>query len=226
MHRQRQYYEAYEDRYCQVHKENLRWFSEEPSSIVAQIMREYQITPDKKLLEVGCGEGRDALYLLKCGYNVLASDISPEAIRFCREENPGFAEHFQVLNCITDSLEDRFDFIFAVAVIHMLVSHQDRTGFYQFVRRQLSDTGIALICTMGDGEQELCSDISKAFDLQERIHEQTGKRVYIAGTSCRIVSFASFRKELAAGGLKILKEGVTAVEPDFPQMMYAVVCRQ
>jgi len=76
---------------------------------------------------------------------------------------------------------------------------------------------------MGDGNRELQTDVRTAFDLQERIHEQSGKEVQIASTSCRMVSFGTFRAELHRNGLEIIKEGITAAPPDFPEMMYAVV---
>ena len=67
------------------------------------------------------------------------------------------------------------------------------------------------------------SDIATAFDLQERIHEESGKTVKIAGTSYRAVSFDSFRRELDANGLEIIKEGFTDIQPDYWKMMFAVV---
>lgn len=222
----RKYYEAYDDRYRQVHSENLSWFMEEPSPIVGEIIAEFDILKSAKLLEVGCGEGRDAKFLLEQGFDLLATDISAEAISYCQRTNPGFSGKFQVLDCVRQRLETKFDFIYAVAVIHMLVLDDDRNGFYQFVREQLSDQGIALICTMGDGEFERQSDISTAFALQERTHEQTGRTVHIAGTSCRMVSFETFDRELETNGLTVLKQGMTSIEPDFPQMMYAVVKRK
>jgi hypothetical protein len=76
---------------------------------------------------------------------------------------------------------------------------------------------------MGDGKTERQSDVRTAFDLQERTHEQTGKQVKIASTSCRMVNFETFRKELSGNGLAILQEGITAAPPDFPVLMYAVV---
>lgn len=78
----RHYYEAYDDRYRQVHGENLRWFMEEPSPIVGQVLSEYGIPDNAKLLEIGCGEGRDARFLLKRGYDVLATDVSAEAVAY------------------------------------------------------------------------------------------------------------------------------------------------
>lgn len=222
----RPYYEAYDDRYRQVHQQNLEWFTRTPSPIVEQTIREFQIGPNSRILELGCGEGRDAIHLLRQGYRVLATDISPEAIAHCRRLAPAYADCFQVLDCIGGKLEGEFDFIYAVAVVHMLVEDIHRKRFYQFIHSHLKECGIALICTMGDGEIQRKSDITNAFSLQERIHEQSGKTVHIASTSCRMVDFTTFRAELERNGFAILQEGQTAIEPDFTQMMYAVVHRQ
>lgn len=221
----RKYYEAYDDRYRQVHKENLRWFAEGPSAIVEEVISAFGISKSAKMLEIGCGEGRDARYLLHCGYDLLATDISPDAVAYCRKENAKFSQCFHVVDCITDRLEEKFDFIYAIAVVHMLVLDEDRNAFYRFVREQLSENGIALICTMGDGEYERKSDISTAFDLQERIHEPTGQKVHIAGTSYRAVSFETFDRELVYNGFMILQQGITDMKPDYWKMMYAVVKR-
>lgn len=222
---ERKYYHAYDDRYRQVHEKNLRWMSEEPSPIVAETIREFAISRQAEMLELGCGEGRDAIPLLRQGYGLLATDISPEAIAFCQKEAPEYAAQFCTLDCVSDKLDLRFDFIFAIAVLHMLVPDEDRNAFYSFIRSHLKAEGIALIGTMGDGVFERQSDIRTAFDLQERIHEQTGTPVQIAGTSCRTVSSETFDAELKNNGLAVIRQGITAVEPDFPQMMFAVVKR-
>jgi SAM-dependent methyltransferase len=223
---QRKYYEAYDDRYRQIHSQNLKWFDESPSAIVLETIHGFVITKENELLELGCGEGRDAFPLLQAGFRLLATDISPEAIRFCREKHPEYKENFAVLDCVAGKCGQQFDFIYAVAVVHMLVDDGDRNAFYTFICDHLPPNGIALICTMGDGVMERSSDTQTAFDLQERIHEQSGKVVQIAGTSCRMVSFSAFRKELKANNLAIVKEGITSVEPDFSTMMYAVVRRE
>lgn len=222
----RPYYEAYDDRYRQVHQQNLEWFSRNPSPIVGQVMAQFGIGTNSKILELGCGEGRDAIALLEQGFDVLATDISPEAIAHCQRLAPEYTDCFQVLDCIDGKLEGEFDFIYAVAVVHMLVEDIHRKGFYQFIHSHLKECGIALICSMGDGEIQRKSDITNAFSLQERIHEQSGKTVHIASTSCRMVDFPTFRAELKENGLAIAQEGHTSIEPDFTQMMYAVVHRQ
>ena len=219
----KKYYEAYDDRYKQIHKQDLQWSSEMPSKIVAETIHACSLPANAKILEIGCGEGRDAHLLLTQGFDVLATDVSSEAISYCKKKFPDFSKHFQVVDCITEKLDDKFDFIYAVAVIHMLVSDNDRNAFYRFIREHLSANGIALICTMGDGSFERQTDIHVAFDIMERIHGETGTTVHIANTSCRIVNFATFEKEIESCGLEIISQGITAVEPDFPQMMFAVV---
>lgn len=219
----RAYYHAYDDRYRQVHEQNLQWFSEEPASIVGDIIRDFAISRHHKLLEIGCGEGQDARRLLAQGFDLLATDVSAEAIRFCRERAPVYADRFQVLDCVADSLDMTFDFIYAVAVVHMLVADADRDAFYRFIREHLNPDGVALICTMGDGLTERQTEIGEAFELRERVHSQTGKTLRIAATTCRMVSFQTFDGELARNGLSICRQGVSDREPGFSQMMYAVV---
>lgn len=222
----RKYFEAYDDRYQQVHAENLRWISAAPSAVVGEVLTKYGIGKLSRILEIGCGEGRDAAFLLKQGFQVLATDISSEAVCYCQKENPEFADCFRTLDCTGEVLMERFDCIYAVAVVHMLVLDADRRAFYRFVREHLTENGIGLICTMGDGEQEYSSDISTAFELQERFHQPTGRGIRIAGTSYRAVSFQTFGRELEESGFLILEEGITDMAPDYGSMMYAVVRRK
>lgn len=219
----RKYYEAYDDRYRQVHGEKLRWFDDAPTPLVKEVMNAFGISSGAKVLEIGCGEGRDARHLLKIGYDLLATDVSEEAIRWCREADPDYADRYQVLDCVAGNLEEKYDFLYAVAVLHMLVEDEDRNGFYQFIKKHLKKGGIGLICSMGDGQRETRSDILKAFDRQERIHLGSGKVLQLTSTSYRAVSFDTFREEPERNGLKILKMGLADGIPDYYKLMYAVV---
>jgi SAM-dependent methyltransferase len=219
----KKYYEAYDDRYRQVHKENLHWFDENPSSIVLEMMKKYAVPRNGKILEIGCGEGRDARAVLRSGFALTATDISGEAVAYCKRIMPEFAQSFRVLDCLSDKLDEKFDFIYAIAVVHMLVPDKDRDGFYRFLREHLKPEGIALVCTMGDGEFEMQSDINRAFELQEREHESGA--MLVAGTSCRMVSFPTFEAELKRNGLEIVETGITSALPDFNSLMFAVVKR-
>jgi SAM-dependent methyltransferase len=217
----RKYYAAYDERYKTAHAHGVSWSSDVSTPIVMDVIRRYHIEPRQRLLEIGCGEGRDSRAVLGSGYPLLATDISGEAIGYCKKVMPQYESSFAILDCLSGKLDLRFDFIYAVAVVHMLVLDEDRNGFYQFVRSHLTEDGIALICTMGDGTFEMQSDISEAFAVQERNHESG--TMMVAGTSCRMVSFDTFEKELARNGLRIMEKGITASFPDFNSLMYAVV---
>ncbi len=220
----RKYYEAYEERYKTAHANGVSWENDVRTPIVLDTLKKYQIQQQHRLLEIGCGEGRDAKVLLNCGYDLLATDISKEAIAYCQKQMSQYERHFRVLDCLSEVLDEKFDFIYAVAVIHMLVLDEDRKGFYRFIRSHLRENGIALICTMGDGAFETQSDITQAFTLQERNHK-SGKMM-VAGTSCRTVSWDTFEKEIAHSGFTLVEKGMTSVPPSFDRLMYAVVkCR-
>ena len=223
MKKERQYYEAYDDRYRQVHQKSLKWFSDSPSQIVEETLQKYKTDDRMKILEIGCGEGRDAVYLLEKGYHVTATDISPVAIEHCKEWFPDYSNCFQVLDCLSQHLDEKFKFIYAVSVLHMLVLDKDRKRFYQFISNHLTDDGFALLCTLGDGKEESRSDIQSAFDLQKGIHETTGTELLIAGTSCRKVNFDTLGKEISNNSLELTESGITSIMPDFPTIMYAVV---
>lgn len=220
----RKYYAAYEERYRTAHSKGVSWASDQSSPIVMEVVQKYQIKHDDCLLEVGCGEGRDSKVVLDGSYNLMATDISNEAIAYCKRIMPAYEKNFFVLDCLSDRLNKTFDFIYAVAVVHMLVLDEDRNGFYQFIYNHLKPEGLALICTMGDGEFEMQSDISQAFELQKRAHESG--EMLVAGTSCRMVSFKTLENELARNNLEVMERGITSALPDFNSLMYVVVKRK
>lgn len=219
----KEYYKAYEERYKTAHQKGVSWSSDKHSPIVMETIRKYGITPKHQLLEIGCGEGRDSRTVLNSGYPLMATDISEEAVNYCKKAMPEYEKNFRVLDCLSGNLDEGFDFIYGIAVVHMLVPDKDRDGFYQFIYRHLKEDGIALICTMGDGEVEMQSDIQRAYELQEREHE-SGKML-VAGTSCRMVSFKTLEEELKRNNLDIVESGITSALPDFDSLMYVVVKR-
>ena len=220
----KRYYEAYDLRYRQVHERGLEWFCGAPTPIVAQTLEKYAVRPDVPMLEIGCGEGNDAAFLLGKGCNLLATDVSPAAVDFCKDKYPRWAERFCTLDVLKDQLDQRFDFICAVAVLHMLVLDEDRNGLLTFIRDHLTDAGVGLIVTMGDGEVQRMTDVNTAFDIQARTHEQSGQEIEVASTSCRIVTREDFRREIEHAGLAIAEMGNTAWD-GAPFALYAVVTR-
>ena len=216
----KKYYEAYDMRYRAVHSAGLRWTDDIKTPAVPEMINKY-CKKGGRILEIGCGEGRDAKALLCEGYDLYAADISGEAIAFCRSELPGFADRFLLLDCINGSLDMSFDFIYSVAVLHMLTGDDDRAAFYAFIKNHLYDNGKALVLSMGDGVTERTSDPDRAFEQSRR--NCRGTEVTVAATTCRTVGFETFEREIKGAGFVIAEKGITSCEPEFDSLMYAVI---
>ena len=78
------YYKAYEKRYRQVYEHNYLWSSKEPTPEVIETINNENILINSKILELGCGEGRDAIFLLNKNYNVTAIDYSNTVMIICQ----------------------------------------------------------------------------------------------------------------------------------------------
>jgi len=69
----------WESRYSE--RDGARWSGRPNGRLVAEVA---DLTPGRAL-DVGCGEGADAIWLARCGWTVTAIDISDVALRRARE---------------------------------------------------------------------------------------------------------------------------------------------
>lgn len=220
------YYKAYEKRYCQVYKNNILWSSKKNTPDVLECIKNYKISKDSKILDLGCGEGRDSIYLLNNGYNVLAVDYSKTAIEKCRElSNNNYNEKFMQFDLIKDRLNDKFDFIYSIAVLHMFILDEHRNKFLSFIREHLKEGGICLICVMGDGIKQYTSNIDDAFKNTKRVVINNNTELDLATTSCKIVNWKQLAFEISNNKLKIEKKWISNNIPEFNSSMCVVVKR-
>ncbi len=217
------YYKAYDKRYKKVHENHLSWASNNNSKIVEEVMIKYNILSKSKILEIGCGEGRDARYLLRKGYNIYATDVSEEAIKYCIENDIEHKDKYQVLDILENNNTTKYDFIYSVACLHMLVLNDDRRKYYKFIYTHLKNNSYALILSMGDGKIQMMSNINDAFKETKRIHEETKKEMYLPTTSCRIVNMQEFKREANENNFLVVETGITKISPDFNKIMYMVI---
>ena len=218
------YYKAYDKRYRQTYENNSLWEISERTKEVIDTLKKYKITKNSNILELGCGEGRDAIYLLDNGYKVLGVDYSFAVIDKCNElTDYKYVNNFKQLDLIENSLNEKFDFIYSVAVIHMFALDEHRNKFYNFIYDHLKDNGIALIISMGDGVLEINSDLEKAFDDTKRVNINTSKEIIVASTSCRVKKIDEMKKEIQLNNLEILEEKIIDDVPSFNKCMLFIV---
>lgn len=220
------YYKAYDKRYKQVHEKEVLWASFIPTLEVMDVINRFGINKHSKILEIGCGEGRDSIHLLKQGYNVLGIDYSEEAIKMCNKlSEDKFSLNFRQFDIIEDKLDEKFDFIYSIAVLHMFVEDFHRKKFLDFIREHLTDKGVAFITIMGDGEEQYSSNVEEAFIDSKRVNINNDEEMDIASTTCRIVDWEHFVNELDNSKLVIKSHWISDRIPDFNLSMCVVVSK-
>jgi SAM-dependent methyltransferase len=118
-----------------------------------QILRG-NIRPGMRIVDAGCGGGRNLVYLLRAGYDVYGFDQSAEAIEQLRslaaglrpEISPG---HFRVASLEKAPFEDNFaDLVICSAVLHFA---QDDAQFWAMLKElwRMVKPGGMLFCRLG-----------------------------------------------------------------------------
>ncbi len=93
-----------------------------PNHLCYEIMRIKPPTKPYKVLDIGCGEGKDAVFLARNGYNVTAFDISEQGLSKARQ----LADHCDVkidffrADIRDFRLEADYDIIFSSGVFHYI----------------------------------------------------------------------------------------------------------
>jgi tellurite methyltransferase len=79
-----------------------------------------RITPGMRIFDAGCGYGRNLVYLLREGYEVLGVDADPRAIATMRNSTPSLpADNFRVEAIETNTFPNAFaDVVISSAVLH------------------------------------------------------------------------------------------------------------
>ena len=121
-----------------------------------------------------------------------------------------------------DKLNNKYDFIYSVAVIHMFLKEEHRNLFYKFIYEHLNDNGIALtyLYKLRD------NIIDDAFKKVVRKNINTNKEIMVTNTSCNIVDFATFKEEIIRNNFKIIECYISSDIPNFDKCMCAVISKQ
>ncbi len=102
-------------------------FGEKPIDLVEKVAK--MLPPGAEVLELGVGEGRNALFLARQGFSVLGIDAAPTAIERLEEEAK--KEHLPLRGKVADishyQFHQHFDLILAIGLLHFLsqeIGHQ------------------------------------------------------------------------------------------------------
>jgi 2-polyprenyl-3-methyl-5-hydroxy-6-metoxy-1,4-benzoquinol methylase len=106
--------------YEKVYRESRHALGD-PSSELVRFFESYGRN-DARILDVGCGQGRDALYVARLGHRVTGIDQSPSGIRDLLKDakNEGLAIEAEVTDIRTYTPEQDYDVVIIDRTLHML----------------------------------------------------------------------------------------------------------
>ncbi|MFZ9695878.1 MAG: class I SAM-dependent DNA methyltransferase, partial [Chitinophagaceae bacterium] len=120
------------------------------SQFIIQILKQY--SPEaQKILELGCGTGRHAEYLLQEGYQVTGVERSPEMLSICRQRHEQLSVDQQCNMKIIEGdlrtleLNQKFDVVLALFhVISYQTTNNDLQSAFATVCKHLKPGGVFL----------------------------------------------------------------------------------
>jgi SAM-dependent methyltransferase len=141
-----------------------------------------RIRPGMRVLDAGCGRGRNLVHLLREGYEVFGADADPVAIAEVRQLAAALAPHLPADNFRAESIEsmsfpDGFaDVVLSSAVLHFARDDDHFQAMLLGTWRVLKPGGL-LFC-------RLASDIG----MEGRFHQIAGRRFRLLDGSNRYLA--------------------------------------
>jgi tellurite methyltransferase len=87
-----------------------------------------ELTPQARVLDLGCGQGRDAVLFARLGHRVVGVDVSSVGVEQLNAiaEREGLSIEAEVGDVVSYTPTGRFDVVLLDRVLHMLSSDDDR----------------------------------------------------------------------------------------------------
>lgn len=104
-----------------------------------------RVNRESKILDAGCGSGRNIRYLIKEGFDVSALDPDEENIQLLQQSYPAQTENFWCSTIEEFESDERFDFIICNAVLHFAKDHEHFEKMFEALINLLNTGGIIFI---------------------------------------------------------------------------------
>ena len=140
-----------------------------------------RLVPRMRVLDAGCGSGRNLVYFLRSGYEVFAVDESEQAIEGLRQLAAKLAPHLPQENFKTGAVESmhfgdtEFDVVLSSAVLHFARDEGHWMAMLEAMWRVLKPGGI------------LFARLASTIGIEDQVRSIEGKRYRLPDGSDRFL---------------------------------------
>ncbi|MFJ7629212.1 class I SAM-dependent methyltransferase [Streptomyces sp. NPDC097595] len=159
------------DRFYADRSRPVPFFPVKPDESLAGYLDRGLIAPGR-VLDLGCGAGRNALYLASRGFEVDAVDLSPVAIAWARERVADAGEDVRfvcgnVFSLPVTELSGPYDLVVDSGCFHHLPPHR-RVSYLALLDRVLAPGGHLALSCFAAGAEGMGSELADADLYRER----------------------------------------------------------
>ena len=172
-----------------------------------------RLVPGMKVLDAGCGSGRNLVYLLRSGYEVFGVDESGAAISQTRRLAAELAAHLPPDNFRVESVaqmsftDSEFDVVLSSAVLHFASDERQWEAMVRETWRVLKPGGIFF------------ARLASSIGIEKKVELIEGRRYHLPDSSDRfLVDEAMLLGVSAALGAEFLEPIKTVIVQDMRAM--------
>ena len=118
----------------------------DPGDFLDELISLLPPSGDTKVLDIGCGEGKDAVYMAQKGYNVSAFDLTENGIRktIRLASDKGVKINAYVDDINTFETNEQFDIIYSTGTVQYLFD-ENKKAFFDKLERITKPNGVVYI---------------------------------------------------------------------------------
>lgn len=118
----------------------------EPGSFLEELIKLCPPDPSKTVLDIGCGEGKDAVYMAQQGYSVTAFDLTENGINKTQKlaESRGVKVNAYVDDINEFKADGQFDIIYSTGTVQYLFEDR-KQEFFKKLENMIKPNGIVYI---------------------------------------------------------------------------------
>jgi len=132
-------YNQYDEKYSGIEY----YWGKTPSKSCYKVLETYPPVKTVRLLDIGCGEGRNSVFFARNGYIVTAFDLSDKGVEKTKRiaEETGVKIDVFKADIINYRLSEKFDILFSTGSLHYIPAEL-REEIFQNYKEHTSDNGL------------------------------------------------------------------------------------